>query len=460
MRFNIYPSFVAVLGSLLLVSNGLMGGQVARADSPGPSLRIPDVSQVRPEKGALPARPAPATPISQPKPSQPTAMLSQPMPRADRLAPLPPVGGSAPSPESVDSALLAPADQGRETITQRAASGAVQVERQVVLDAEGNYINDGRFVTYDAAGKVVRSGEYRKGSMQGRWIQVIASRQEGTLLKEAMAGFQEPFVSEATFVDGKLDGAWAVRDRDQRPVTQWQFSKGARDGTWTWLYPNGEKWREMTYKAGKAVGQLREWDAQGKVRTLGTFVDGRPVEHKVGSYDANHKQYEGDYVSAAADAEPEFDWWNNTAKVSQVEDRSPPLKYGVWTAWYPNGQKQVEGEYREDVPTGQFTWWHENGQKQGEGQYDRGVKTGVWTTWHENGQKEIRSEFRAGVPVGSFYRWKTDGKLAELYKFDGMSGHKKETAAPKAQAKEQPSRTAASKSGAPAANEAKGACQR
>ena len=42
-----------------------------------------------------------------------------------------------------------------ETFTERYPNGNVKIERQVTLDADGNYVNHGAWKMYNAAGKVV-----------------------------------------------------------------------------------------------------------------------------------------------------------------------------------------------------------------------------------------------------------------------------------------------------------------
>jgi antitoxin component YwqK of YwqJK toxin-antitoxin module len=37
---------------------------------------------------------------------------------------------------------------------------------------------------------------------------------------------------------------------------------------------------------------------------------------------------------------------------------------GIWTEWYENGQKNIEGNYKEGELEGQVTVWQENGKKE------------------------------------------------------------------------------------------------
>jgi antitoxin component YwqK of YwqJK toxin-antitoxin module len=51
---------------------------------------------------------------------------------------------------------------------------------------------------------------------------------------------------------------------------------------------------------------------------------------------------------------------------------------------YENGQKKVEGHYKDGKEDGKWTWWYENGQIQSEANWKDG-KIDEWTRWNENG---------------------------------------------------------------------------
>jgi antitoxin component YwqK of YwqJK toxin-antitoxin module len=75
---------------------------------------------------------------------------------------------------------------------------------------------------------------------------------------------------------------------------------------------------------------------------------------------------------------------------------------GLWTYWYPNGQKEAEGEYRDakesgargdtgilkDGRQGSWIFWYENGQKKEERTFKADKLEGPSTLWYENGRKK------------------------------------------------------------------------
>jgi antitoxin component YwqK of YwqJK toxin-antitoxin module len=304
-----------------------------------------------------------------------------------------------------------------EMVTERYPDGTVHIERQVAQDEQGNYINQGSYTEYNPRGVVTRKGEYRNGKQQGLWTRYFDSG-EGDLFSDEQDQFYTgPFTSEATFVDGQLHGIWVIKSRTQRKVIEFSFQNGVRSGQSTWWYPSGEKRREVSYKDGKPVGELHEFDDHGNLARKANFVDGRVLMHKVERYASGQKYYEGWVLLQRTEGEPTFDWWNGTVETSAGTDNSGEQKHGLWTAWYPNGQKEAEGEYKEDVPVGKFAWWYENGQKQAEGIYNDGQENGTWITWHPNGLKESQVVYAGGQITGKWLTWKDDGQLNEIHDF-------------------------------------------
>ena len=59
--------------------------------------------------------------------------------------------------------------------------------------------------------------------------------------------------------------------------------------------------------------------------------------------------------------------------------------------WYENGQKGIEGTYKDGLEFGLWTYFYENGQKQIEGIYKDWEKVGKWTYYNEDGSiKEVK----------------------------------------------------------------------
>ena len=78
------------------------------------------------------------------------------------------------------------------------------------------------------------------------------------------------------------------------------------------------------------------------------------------------------------------------------------------TVWYENGQKMSEKTYKDGKDDGLYTTWYENGQKKDEGIYKDGNRDGVWTEWYENGQKKEEGTWKDGELIEESF-WDRDG---------------------------------------------------
>ena len=77
-------------------------------------------------------------------------------------------------------------------------------------------------------------------------------------------------------------------------------------------------------------------------------------------------------------------------KIKKSVHRVPQT--GKFKNYYKNGQKLVEGRFRNKLPDGKWLFWYDNGQINQERFYKNGVEDSVWTFWNEKGDT-IRKEF-------------------------------------------------------------------
>jgi len=66
------------------------------------------------------------------------------------------------------------------------------------------------------------------------------------------------------------------------------------------------------------------------------------------------------------------------------------------TGWHENGQKKIEGKYKDGEKDGRWTSWWQHGQKQEEGTYKNGKKDGLWTQWRIQGPIYSEKIYRDG----------------------------------------------------------------
>lgn len=359
-----------------------------------------------PPDDAEPPADAATRPPTQP-PTQPPLMLPEhPLPtlKRDDAEPLESLPEAQPQPDEDD------------VVRERYPNGRIRVERHVALDADDNYVNHGRWRMWNRAGAVIMEGTYRRGIAHGIWSRWYQAGEAALLGQQPFSQFTPPFLSRATFEDGKLNGVWSMSDRQQRKMFEIAFASDQRHGKATWWHPSGYKLREMTFREGLVDGEQLAWTNGGQPLPNETFESGQKIAQKTERHPNRRKRAEGQFIYQAVQQTREDDWW--ACQLAEYVPGTDGQKQGVWRTWHTNGQLEMEGRFERDQPRGEFTWWHENGQKALAGAYnDAAQLDGEWTWWYENGQKRSRGEYRAGAPIGPWKWWEENGKLARSATF-------------------------------------------
>lgn len=320
-------------------------------------------------------------------------------------------------------------DDGTEVIRERYDNRSVKVERSVTRDDDNNYINHGPWKMFNQAGNVIAEGQFEHGKRHGVWTRWHTAATLPAMFKQApYNAYTAPFVSQATFDNGKLSGHWTIFDAKQRRASEFELSDGQRHGMSTWWYPNGEKMQEAFYRDGVVDGELVEWNDKGVAVTRDSYQDGRKLAPKTTFYDDNarrgrttvrtktsRKKNEGMYLFATRAVKSADNWWE--ARPATYETVGADLLHGAWTEWYASGHEHVTGNYENDVQVGTFVSWYENGQVQAEGDFAEGKAHGHWTFWHSNGQKHAEGIFQHDKRVGEWSEWHDDGKLAKSHDY-------------------------------------------
>ena len=310
---------------------------------------------------------------------------------------------------------------GPQIIRQRYEDGKDQLVRHVIQDENGNYRNHGPWTLYNRRGEVVATGQFLNGLMDGTWERWHSANSSPMFRNKPFTDFQEPFVSNATFKNGKLSGAWVISDRGRRKVVEVPYRNGKRHGTATWWYPNSERMRVINFTDGALDGPMLEWNAKTELVRNDEFIDGQKVIRTRTMYRPKQPSSESYYLDAEMSLEGEDNWWDaEPAEYIQIGER---VQHGPTFAWHENGLRKMVGQYQNDTRVGKFVWWHKNGQKALEGRYDDGAKVGTWNWWHENGMKSIEGRYKNNEPAGEWTWWDKSGNVTETDNFgDDSSG--------------------------------------
>lgn len=320
---------------------------------------------------------------------------ANPLPATDSAAP------DAPAPDAAAPADAPPAvapPEGAEPIKERFPGGEVRVERYVVKDEKGNFVNHGPWTWFAPDGAKLATGAFDMGKRHGPWMRKFYPG-EGPLFADPLyLGYRGPFVSEAMFDYGVLNGPWIIKDAAGQVLSDWPFVAGKQEGTWTWWYANGMKRHEVTYAAGIPVGMETEWNPQGTIVREIEHIDGREKIRSREWYGPKQKHWDGAILLARKITKTKFDWYKGYADTWVVKVEGKDERVGPWTFWFPNGQKRSEGAFAADQRDGMWTWWHPNGQKWIEGIYVMGKKSGPWSWWDDKGKLEKTEDLPVITP--------------------------------------------------------------
>jgi antitoxin component YwqK of YwqJK toxin-antitoxin module len=226
---------------------------------------------------------------------------------------------------------------------------------------------------------------------------------------EPFTRFEGPFISTATFSQGKLDGVWIISDRNTRKILEVPYRQGKRHGPATWYYPNSERRRMVNFRNGLLDGPLMEWDEQNRIVRNDEYINGQKVVRVTTFFAPQQKRSETYYLEGKLVLEGEDSWWDGEPTEYVIDGIR--VQHGPTVAWHANGQRKMAGQYRDDERIGLFVWWHENGTRALAGRYEDGFKVGTWTWWHANGMKLIEGEYEDDLAIGEWIWWKKDGDI-------------------------------------------------
>ena len=108
-------------------------------------------------------------------------------------------------------------------------------------------------------------------------------------------------------------------------------------------------------------------------RLVNELEEGELWEYQDYYYESNKLQFVGYYTS--------------------ISPKKRTKKH-VW--FFESGQKQIEGEFRENNRQGQWDYFYESGQKKKQGFFEEGYRSGNWTWWHEDGTLESKATYAKG----------------------------------------------------------------
>lgn len=310
---------------------------------------------------------------------------------------------------------------GAEIIRERYPNGATKIEREVIQDANKNFINHGEWKLLLPNGRVTAKAQFQFGKKSGEWARWLTTKEAPTLSAAPFNQFKAPFLSTFQYTDDQLNGVWQLVDSANRKLFEINLQDGKREAAARFYFANGRNYKLMTYRNGRLDGPFQVWNAQGALVENRKFQEGHEVGKITEYYPASMgrtkvKKLEFDVLAGEIESETLDDPWS--IRFAVEKKLGVDLKDGNVEAWYPNGQLKFTGKYEEDMQSGVFAWYFQNGQKQAEGKLIDGERIGEWTWWHQNGMRASSGQYIAGKPAGDWQWWLADGKLNKTKSFE------------------------------------------
>ena len=165
-----------------------------------------------------------------------------------------------------------------ETIRERFPNGRERIEKQVALDANGDFQNHGTYQEWTVNGDIVSTGSFEMGLRQGPWIKMCRTADAKLFETYPYSKFKSPFQSTAEFASDKMNGVWIITDADNRMVSQISLVDGIREGVATWFHPNGKILYQAEYKNGILDGSFVEKSQDEKIVRDDQYNDGKRTD--------------------------------------------------------------------------------------------------------------------------------------------------------------------------------------
>lgn len=294
-----------------------------------------------------------------------------------------------------------------ETIRQRDATGRIRVAREVAQNEAGDYVNHGTWRSWNVDGELIGQGRYVSGEPTGSWSRWATAEESPLLATAPFAGFTGPFLSQANYRDGKLEGKWSIFAADGRLISEIAFRNGQRHGEAVLMSATGSLYRRSHFEEGLPVGTLQQQSSAGQLETIATFIDGRRQVERVERYASGAPESRENWLGPLTTAVSPDDPWR--LRFAHFEATGDELRHGYREAWWPNGQLKLRAEYERGEAIAQARWWHENGLLALKGSYEEGVADGQWSWWRENGVRAAQCRYTAGKP-SEWEMWTADGR--------------------------------------------------
>lgn len=248
----------------------------------------------------------------------------------------------------------------------------------------GNKISDDKIIEYDQSGQKLIELGCKSGQVYSEYyykdsIQIVYS--------DYIAGNKE--------AKGKL-------------------LNGRKDGYWTEWYINGQKSFDGNYIYGQREGKGIEYSQDGSIMWDGFYKNGE--KNGKGLIVENNTTLTGEWNMGKKSGQFVEIYVNKSrAEGNYIND----IKEGLWTEWFPNGNKMLEIQYTNgNIVNSNYIAWFENGQKKEEKTYVNSQLNGNHTNWFNNGNVASTLIYVNGkIKDGQYFVFESSGNIDKEWNY-------------------------------------------
>lgn len=251
----------------------------------------------------------------------------------------------------------------------------------VIIDLYKEYHPNGKVKLMGGLNKGMKSGIFREYDLEGNMI-------------NAYVYIRDTLVSEGMIESGGIfTGEWKTYYPDGKVKSQGTYVEGKKDGKWVYYYPDGKKEQEGKFKNNVLSGQWLWYYHNGQLKKEEYFNSKGLHEGTLVEYDSlGNELARGEYFNGKREGE----WFYHVGDFKETGSFTYGEPDGIWTHYYQNGKIAFKGEYREGEPKGKHIYYHQNGLRKKVGKYAGGLKHGVWREFNNRGEQIETIHFKRG----------------------------------------------------------------
>ena len=279
---------------------------------------------------------------------------------------------------------------------------------------EGEYNNDkreGNGIEYSEEGEPIFKGEFKEGK---HWTGIKKIFEEYEDENEQIKKYIKCIIQ---INKGKLNGKCKEFDIDGNVIYEGEYSNGKRHGIGKEYSSNKNIDFDGEFKEGKRwEGNANEFNTQGNLIFNGLYLNGKKFNGKEYNYfdDEEKIRYEAEYKDGLL---YNVKGYNKDGKIFNNIDFEIKNGDGVFKDYYNDTNLKCIFNYKQGKKNGKaISYYDTSGNKiEYEGEFVDDIKTGEWKFYYENGNKKFVGFYKNGEKHGLCKDYNEQGKLI----FDG-----------------------------------------